>query len=769
MEAQAVKSNLVLILDFGSQYTHLITRRIRSLSVFSLCISGTAPLKSIADLNPRVIILSGGPHSVHTSHAPSFPDGFIEYVESNGVFVLGICYGLQLIVQRLGGEVRVGEKQEYGRMEIEVVRDCGLFGYRGIGDREVVWMSHGDEAVRLPEGFEVVARSHQGTVAAVENRVRRFYGLQYHPEVTHSPQGMETLRYFLFDVCGVTAGWKMEDVLDEEIKVIKGMVGPEDHVICALSGGVDSAVAATLVHKAIGERLHCVFVDNGLLRYKERERVMETFERDLHLPVTCVDATKQFLSNLKGVVDPEVKRKIIGKEFISTFDAFAQGLEHKLGKRPDYLVQGTLYPDVIESCPPPGSGRSHSHTIKSHHNVGGLPKDMKLKLIEPLKLLFKDEVRELGRIMEVPMAFLKRHPFPGPGLAVTHSPQGMETLQYFLFDVCGVTAGWKMEDVLDEEIKVIKGMVGPEDHVICALSGGVDSTVAATLVHKAIGERLHCVFVDNGLLRYKERERVMKTFERDLHLPVTCVDATEQFLSNLKGVVDPEVKRKIIGKEFISIFDAFAQDLEHKLGKRPGYLVQGTLYPDVIESCPPPGSGRSHSHTIKSHHNVGGLPKDMKLKLIEPLKLLFKDEVRELGRILEVPVAFLKRHPFPGPGLAVRVLGDVTEGNALEILRQVDEIFIQSIKDAGIYDFIWQAFAVFLPIKSVGVQGDQRTHSHVVALRAVTSQDGMTADWYNFEHKFLDDVARKICNNVRGVNRVVQDITSKPPSTIEWE
>ncbi|XP_057462043.1 uncharacterized protein LOC130752324 [Actinidia eriantha] len=534
MAAQAVKSNLVLILDFGSQYTHLITRRIRSLSVFSLCISGTVPLKSIADLNPRVIILSGGPHSVHASHAPSFPDGFIEYVESNGVFVLGICYGLQLIVQRLGGEVRVGEKQEYGRMEIEVVRDCGLFGYRGIGDREVVWMSHGDEAVRLPAGFEVVARSHQGTVAAVENRVRRFYGLQYHPEVTHSPQGMETLRYFLFDVCGVTAGWKMEDVLDEEIKVIKGMVGPEDHVICALSGGVDSAVAATLVHKAIGERLHCVFVDNGLLRYKERERVMETFERDLHLPVTCVDATKQFLSNLKGVVDPEVKRKIIGKEFIS-------------------------------------------------------------------------------------------------------------------------------------------------------------------------------------------------------------------------------------------IFDAFAQDLEHKLGKRPDYLVQGTLYPDVIESCPPPGSGRSHSHTIKSHHNVGGLPKDMKLKLIEPLKLLFKDEVRELGRILEVPMAFLKRHPFPGPGLAVRVLGDVTEGNALEILRQVDEIFIQSIKDAGIYDSIWQAFAVFLPIKSVGVQGDQRTHSHVVALRAVTSQDGMTADWYNFEHKFLDDVARKICNSVRGVNRVVQDITSKPPSTIEWE
>jgi GMP synthase (glutamine-hydrolysing) len=511
----------ILIVDFGSQVTQLIARRVREHGVYCEIVPFQKAEAAFRQMKPKGVILSGGPASVLDKDAPSTPMAIL----TAGVPVLGICYGEQTMAQQLGGTVEAGHHREFGRATIEVTDDCALFeGVWEKGGRYDVWMSHGDRVTKLPDGFRGVGRAPGSPISVIADDKRKFYAMQFHPEVVHTPDGAKLLRNFVRKVAGLSGDWTMRAFREEAIEKIREQVG-KGRVICGLSGGVDSAVAAVLIHEAIGDQLTCVFVDHGLLRLNEAETVVDLFRHHYNIPLVHVDASKQFLGELAGVTDPEAKRKTIGKLFIEVFEAEAK----KIGGA-DYLAQGTLYPDVIESV---------------------------------------------------------------------------------------------------------------------SFTGG----------------------------------------------------------------------------------------------------------PSV---------------TIKSHHNVGGLPARMNMKLVEPLRELFKDEVRALGRELGLPEIFVGRHPFPGPGLAIRCPGDITK-EKLDILRNADAVYIDEIRKAGLYDAIWQAFAVLLPVKTVGVMGDGRTYEYVVGLRAVTSTDGMTADFYHFDMKLLGNVATRIINEVKGVNRVVYDVTSKPPGTIEWE
>ncbi len=519
--AQGLTEERVLIVDFGAQYTQLIARRVREAGVYSEIVPYDKAEEALGPVLPKAIILSGGPASVHETGTPQAPQALF----SAGVPVLGICYGEQAMVAALGGTVEGGHEREFGRAELQIIDDTPLFdGVFEVGERAPVWMSHGDRVTRLPPGFRAVGISTGAPFAAVADDSRRLYGVQFHPEVVHTPKGAALLASFVRTIAGCAGDWTMAHFRASEAARIRAQVG-DGQVICGLSGGVDSAVAALLIHEAVGDQLTCIFVDHGLLRQGEAEEVVNLFRGHYNIPLVAVDEGPRFLDALQRVTDPEAKRKTIGKLFVEVFE---------------------------------------------------------------------EEADKIGAV---------------------------------------------------------------------------------------------------------------------------------------------------------------------------AFLAQGTLYPDVIESVSATGGP---SATIKSHHNVGGLPERMRLKLIEPLRELFKDEVRVLGRELGLPDAFVNRHPFPGPGLAIRVPGEVTE-EKLAILRKADAVYLEEIRRSGLYDKIWQAFAVLLPVRSVGVMGDTRTYDYVCALRAVTSTDGMTADYYDFSHDFLGAVARRVINEVRGINRVVYDITSKPPGTIEWE
>ena len=518
---QTAHPDTVLIIDFGSQVTQLIARRVREAGIYCEIVPFQSAEEGFLRLKPKAVILSGGPASTTEMGSPRAP----RMVFDSGLPVLGICYGQQTMCGQLGGKVESGHHREFGRAYLEVHKPCALYeGVWEVGTRHQVWMSHGDRVTALPEGFEVVATSPNAPFAAIADEERRYYAVQFHPEVVHTPDGAKLLSNFVHRIAGLKGDWSMAAYKDQAIAAIREQVG-DGRVICGLSGGVDSSVAALLIHEAIGDQLTCILVDHGLMRKNEAAEVVAMFREHYNIPLVHVDAADTFIAALEGEADPEVKRKTIGRLFIDVFEAEAK----KLGGA-DFLAQGTLYPDVIESV---------------------------------------------------------------------------------------------------------------------SFTGG----------------------------------------------------------------------------------------------------------PSV---------------TIKSHHNVGGLPERMNMKLVEPLRELFKDEVRKLGRELGLPDHFIGRHPFPGPGLAIRCPGGVTR-EKLRILQEADAIYLDEIRKAGLYDAIWQAFAVLLPVQTVGVMGDGRTYEFVCALRAVTSVDGMTADFYHYDMEFLGRAATRIINEVRGINRVVLDITSKPPGTIEWE
>ncbi|EAJ0878457.1 glutamine-hydrolyzing GMP synthase [Campylobacter upsaliensis] len=743
-------NSLILVLDFGSQYTQLIARRLREYGVYTEIVPYFEKLDSIKSKNPKGIILSGGPASVYEEGAYK-PDSS---VFDMGVPVLGICYGMQYIAHFFGGSVVRAEAQEFGKAVLEI-SDLHTPLFENVKQDSIAWMSHADKVESLPSGFVELAKSGNTHYCAIADFKRQIYALQFHPEVVHSECGGEILKNFAVGICGADTSWNMRNFAESEIIKLREKVLGE-----TCGNRADSNANVKFILETPRTYLRPYRLDDledlhKILDEKTMYAWGHAFSKQ-----ECKDWIEQQLQRyqkygfgLWAVVD-KASGEIIGNA----------GLNYENIT----LVSDETKVDEVDS-----SGESQCEILELgyiiNHRFWGQGLGLEVARACAKYAFSKLGVKELYCLIKEDNApslkLAKKLGMRVVGKNIKHY-KGQELAHFVLkadeLVLCADSEKFNANDRSDFSQLPHLSQKAEFSKVLCAVSGGVDSSVVATLLYRAIGENLIPVFVDTGLLRKGEREAVEAMFRENLKVPLIVADAKELFLGRLKGVTEPEQKRKIIGETFIEVFEAEAK--KHNTKGEIKFLAQGTLYPDVIESV----SVKGPSKTIKSHHNVGGLPEWMKFELIEPLRELFKDEVRALGRELGMPESMLMRHPFPGPGLAIRIMGEVNAAD-LELLKEADSIFIEELHKWGLYDSVWQAFCVLLNVRSVGVMGDNRTYDNTICIRAVEAMDGMTASFSHLPHAFLESVSNRIINEVAGINRVVYDITSKPPGTIEWE
>lgn len=722
----------MLVLDFGSQYTQLIARRLREFGVYTEIVPYFESIDSIKAKNPKGIILSGGPASVYEEGAYK-PDNKVFEL---GIPVLGICYGMQYIAYHFGGAVVRAKEQEFGKAQLEILApDTALFA--NVKNNSIVWMSHADKVEKIPQGFSELAKSGNTHYCAIADTKRQIYALQFHPEVVHSECGGEILKNFAVNICRADTSWNMKNFITYEIDKIRKITGIQ-------ASNSESNTKATSSNR-------CGWIYQGYNASDEATQKLYQDYHDFEWGIPQHDDKRLFEQLVLEGMQAGLSWITILKKREAFREAFDDFDPHIVATYDEAKIQELMEnPDII---------RNRAKIESAINNAKR----------------FLEIEREFGSFAKFLWGYVDNTPlinhFESLEEIPTHTPLS-DTIANDLkkrgFSFVGSTGIYAFMQsvglVCDHLTSCAFGHTdkAKPHKVLCAVSGGVDSSVVATLLYRAIGENLIPIFVDTGLLRKGEREAVEKMFRENLRVPLITIDASEEFLGLLKGVRDPESKRKIIGETFIKVFDGEAK--KHNANGEIKFLAQGTLYPDVIESV----SVKGPSKTIKSHHNVGGLPDWMKFELIEPLRELFKDEVRALGRELGMPESMLMRHPFPGPGLAIRIMGEVNQAD-LDLLKEADSIFIEELHKWNLYDSVWQAFCVLLNVKSVGVMGDNRTYDNTICVRAVEALDGMTATFSHLPHEFLESVSNRIINEVEGINRVVYDITSKPPGTIEWE